>query len=118
MAIGESMRFLREEKGYSLKKVEELTGIDNGNLSRYERNLNIPNIEICMQLAKLYCVSIDELVGKSDLGYVNIQSSAPALSEEETQLLELFGKMNRAQRIRALAYCEGIIGISIPKFNA
>ena len=94
MNIGEHMRFLREEKGYSLKKVEMLTGIDNGNLSRYERNLNIPNIEFCMQLAKLYGVSLD------------------ALSDDEQKLLNLYQRMSHQQKIRAVAYCEGLLSTS------
>lgn len=66
MTLGESMRFLREEKGYSLKDVEQNTGINNGNLSRYERNLNFPSIELCIKLADLYEVTLDELVGRTD----------------------------------------------------
>lgn len=66
MALGENMRFLREEHGYSLKDVELQTGINNGNLSRYERNLNYPSIELCIKLANLYEVTLDELVGRID----------------------------------------------------
>ncbi len=113
MAIGEHMRYLREEKGYSLKRVETLTGIDGGNLSRYERNMNVPNIELCMQLAKLYGVSLDELVGQ-DEGYIPHLSSqnsptVPALADDARQLLEMFERMNHQQKIKAVAYCEGLL---------
>ncbi len=102
MNIGEHMRFLREENGYSLKKVEMLTGIDNGNLSRYERNLNIPNIELCIKLAKLYNVSLDELVGENeDYIHRSLSPSAPELSSDEKKLLDNF----RAMRPDLQAVC-------------
>ncbi len=90
-----------------------LTGIDNGNLSRYERNLNIPNIEFCMQLAKLYGVSLDELVGQ-DIECITVQSSpaVPALSDDEQKLLNLYQRMSHQQKIRAVAYCEGLLSTS------
>ncbi len=102
MNIGEHMRFLREENGYSLKKVEMLTGIDNGNLSRYERNLNIPNIELCIKLAKLYNVSLDELVGENeDYIHSSLSPTVPELSREEKKLLDNF----RAMRPDLQAVC-------------
>lgn len=119
MNIGEHMRFLREENGYSLKKVETLTGINNGNLSRYERNLNIPNIELCIKLAKLYNVSLDELVGENeDYIHSSLSPTVSALTDEERQLLDLFSRMDRAQKVRTVAYCEGMLGISVSKLKA
>lgn len=65
MTIGESLRYWREENSYSLKDVEVKTNINNGNLSRYERDLNYPSIEICIKLANLYHISLDDLIGRS-----------------------------------------------------
>ena len=66
MTIGENMRMWREERGFSLKEVETRTGINNGNLSRYERDLNFPSIELCIKLADLYSITLDELTGRAD----------------------------------------------------
>lgn len=88
MAIGENLRFLREENGYSLKEVEQNTGINNGNLSRYERNLNFPSIELCIRLADFYQVSLDELVGRSEKTTSSTVSYPEIYSTEERQLIE------------------------------
>ena len=89
MTFGENIRLLREERGYSLKDVELHTGINNGNLSRYERDINFPSIELCLRLANLYEVSLDELVGRESIS----SSHGPPkegfhLSPEERKLVE------------------------------
>ena len=90
MALGENMRFLREEHGYSLKDVELQTGINNGNLSRYERNLNYPSIELCIRLADLYQVSLDELVGRTEKAVYSASPHLNSYTAEERQLIEDF----------------------------
>lgn len=92
--FGDNMRYLRKENGLSLKQVEEKTGIDDGNLSRYERNLNVPSIELCIKLANLYMVSLDELIGRTDeLRAYNMPSNSPPLSPEEQRLLNNYHGM-------------------------
>jgi transcriptional regulator with XRE-family HTH domain len=94
MSIGENMRQAREECGYSLKQVEERTGINNGNLSRYERNLNFPSIECCIKLAYVYGITIDELIGRNGIAQITVHSSpASQLSKDEKKLLDNFRTM-------------------------
>lgn len=89
MSIGSNMRMWREERELTLKDVELRTGINNGNLSRYERDLNFPSIELCIKLADLYGVSIDELIGRTDdFGSFIEQIQDPFhLSPEERKLI-------------------------------
>lgn len=90
MTLGANMRMWREERGLTLKEVELRTGIDNGNLSRYERDLNFPSIELCIKLADLYSISLDELTGRTDDFGSFIEQSADSyhLSPEERKLVE------------------------------
>lgn len=48
----------------TLLEVEKNTGVNNGNLCKYENNKVIPSIEICVKLADYYGVSLDELIGR------------------------------------------------------
>lgn len=95
MTFGENIKLLREECGYSLKQVEIKTGINNGNLSRYERDLNLPSIEQCIKLSELYQVSLDELIGNSSRS----SSPLPSLSrddytEEERDLVSAYRELD------------------------
>lgn len=86
--IGESLRACREECGYSLLLVEKETGVNNGNLSRYERNLNVPGIDLCIKLADFYGVSLDMLVGRPFSA-----ANRKGLSHDAQILLEYFESM-------------------------
>lgn len=105
---GENMKYYREEKGLSLKQVENLTGVNNGNLSRYERNLNFPSIEICDKLSTLYGVSIDELIGKND-SPKSKKTEKLSLSFEEEKLLNTFKNLSKSNKKKTLAFICGLI---------
>ncbi len=66
MSIGEELKSHRIANNLSLLELEKLTGISNQNLSRWERDLVLPNIEFCIQLANFYGISLDELVGREE----------------------------------------------------
>ena len=64
--FGENLKEIRLYKNYTQKDVEKGTGISTQNLSRWERDEVIPNIDFCKQLAIFYELTLDELVGISD----------------------------------------------------
>ncbi len=107
MQFGEHIRQIRTEKGYTLQYVEEQVGIAKGNLSRYERNLNFPSIEICVNLANFFGCSLDYLIGREDdFGNVNVivKNDAQPLTEKETKLLELFRKIPTLYQSQVIEY--------------
>lgn len=57
-----SLKALRKGRGWTLKHMEELTGIPNQTLSRYECGKNEPTIFQAYKLAKLFDVTIDEMI--------------------------------------------------------
>ena len=63
MNYGNAMREIRLEKGKSLLEVQRGTGLLHQNISRWERNKVLPNIDACVKLAEYYGVSIEELIG-------------------------------------------------------
>ena len=63
MEIGERLKQLRIKRKLTQFEVEELTGINRSTLSLYELGIRVPPIDMLMQLALLYKVSIDYLCG-------------------------------------------------------
>ena len=63
MNYGENIKQQRLLSGKSLLQVEKETGISNQNLSRWERNEVLPNIDFCVKLARYYGITIEELIG-------------------------------------------------------
>ncbi|MEV7402055.1 helix-turn-helix transcriptional regulator [Streptomyces sp. NPDC091267] len=66
--VGPRLRALRTERGTTLSKLSETTGISLSTLSRLESGGRKPTLELLLPLAKAYGVQLDELVGAPDTG--------------------------------------------------
>ena len=68
---------LREERDLTVRKVDELTGINYMTLNNYENEVRDMSTKVIKQLASFYEVSIDYLLNNSDyflyVNYSNIE---------------------------------------------
>lgn len=64
MYLADNIKFLRKEKGYQQDEVAKLLGVSAGTLSKYESGFIEPNLSCLLKLAKLYAVSLDDLILK------------------------------------------------------
>ncbi len=111
------LKELRELKGITQQEVADAIGGTQSNYAKWEKEKIQPAADAIIKLSDFFQVSTDFLLGRSDdFGQVTVQSPAPALLDEETALLELYRKMTKAQRLRFIAYGEGITGASAPKY--
>ncbi|GGP43920.1 helix-turn-helix domain-containing protein [Streptomyces abikoensis] len=67
-AVGPRLRALRHERGVTLARLSETTGISLSTLSRLEGGQRKPTLELLLPLAKAYGVQLDELVGAPPTG--------------------------------------------------
>lgn len=98
---GEILKEHRLVRGMTLKEIEKATGINNGNLSRWERGEVLPNIDFCVRLANFYGITVDELLGISE---ENTEGTAALMgdgatikaekTEAERELLTLFRELS------------------------
>ncbi len=63
MALGERLKKARNNKGLTQIEAAKKLGVTNGALSGYERNYRDPDTNMLKQMAELYEVSLDYLVG-------------------------------------------------------
>lgn len=66
MKIGDRIKKLREEKGLMQQDVCNTLGIEQSTLANYENNRRIPKIDVLIEIANYYGVSLDFLVGMTD----------------------------------------------------
>lgn len=64
--LGKRLKELREERGYLQKFVADKLGIKSNTLSGYENGTRMPDPEMLSNLADLYHVSTDYLLGRTD----------------------------------------------------
>jgi transcriptional regulator with XRE-family HTH domain len=66
--VGRRLRELRRERGTTLTRLAETTGISLSTLSRLESGRRKPTLELLLPLAKAYGVQLDDLVGAPPTG--------------------------------------------------
>lgn len=62
MPIGERIRQLRKEHGWSQAELGQKIGTDAGRISRYEGGRITPSLDAAIRLAQVFDVSVDHLV--------------------------------------------------------
>jgi transcriptional regulator with XRE-family HTH domain len=67
-AVGPRLRALRRERGTTLARLSEETGISVSTLSRLESGRRKPTLELLLPLAEAHGVQLDELVGAPATG--------------------------------------------------
>ena len=74
-------------------------------ISRYEKGLAYPDIDILIAIAKHYNVSVDYLIGFFDDKMPYTKSNLP---KQEQDLLLLFEQLDSIQREKTVSYIQGI----------
>ncbi len=111
-----NLKSIREKKGVSQFEIAKYLGVVRSTICQYENGKRKPDPETLIKLANFFGVSTDYLLGRSDdFGNVTINGIAPALSDEERELLALFRKMTNSQKVRFVGYGEGLIGVPMGK---
>lgn len=65
MEFNKCLKHQREICGYTQKQVAELLNIAPRSYQRYELGEREPNIEMLIQIADLFKISLDNLVGRN-----------------------------------------------------
>ena len=64
--FSERLKELRMEKQLSQKMLAEKLGVSQPAIARWEANLQIPNVDIAVLVAKFFGVTTDYLLGLED----------------------------------------------------
>jgi len=85
--FGSILKKLRSEKGFSQEVFAKKIEIHVTNLSKYERNISIPSLEVAKRMAEVLEISLDRLVHGENKAQTTL---------EDNDLLNLF---NKAQKL-------------------
>lgn len=84
MALGKRLKHARENARKTQKQVADKLGISIGTLSGYERDYRDPDTDTLNNLAELYNVSADYLLGRTD----DMQISEASTDEDIKKLMD------------------------------
>jgi transcriptional regulator with XRE-family HTH domain len=86
---------LRDEKGLSQQKLAELLGhgLTQQKINNYENGRYQPDIEMLKALAIFFEVSIDYLIGHSDIRKSSVERTEYKLDDIEAQYINILRKL-------------------------
>ena len=61
---GKAMKWQRENANLTQQQLSKATNIPQPSISAWEREVFVPSILNCVQLADFYGISVDELIGR------------------------------------------------------
>lgn len=83
MTIGERIRQLRIEKELTQTQLSDIFHIAKSTLSQYENNIRTPNDDIKIKLANYFNVSLDYLLGKTNIKNYESKETTVALHTDD-----------------------------------
>ncbi|KOC32532.1 helix-turn-helix domain-containing protein [Clostridium botulinum] len=96
--LGDRITFLRTEKSLTQRALMDLLNFEN--LSKYEKNQREPKLELLIELANFFNVSLDWLITGKDK---NINSSNHILKElnnDEINILKLYRQLDDRSKLK------------------
>jgi transcriptional regulator with XRE-family HTH domain len=113
VSLGEKLKQLRKEKGWSQDELAYHAQIDGRQVSRYENDRVMPSVDVIVKVAKAYDVSIDYLLlddvprrpARPPSGKLaeRVLTIAPLSEEDENSILNLLDAIEARQKLKELA---------------
>lgn len=90
MTLGRTLRLMRQTRGFTLQRLADETGTNVGNLSRIERDLSKPGLDLLHRLADAMDYSLAAIFSFGELG--------AQLHEQKATLLATFLTLDQRER--------------------
>lgn len=104
-SIGERIKSLRETEGLTQIQLSKKLNISNTTLSQYENGQRVPGDEIKTKIAIIFDVSLDYLMGRTDIK-TTMSQDGQQLSEEQKRILLTVSDLSVADLKKVIDYAE------------
>jgi len=88
-----NLRLLRDEKRISQQKLAEMLNTSQQNIFKYEKTDCEPDISTLIKIADIFNVTVDYLIGNSEIRDKGAKLNAVALTEQEKLHIKLWRKL-------------------------
>ena len=109
MTVGEKIKHLRNENGLSQEKLAEKLNVSRSAVAKWETDGGIPEIDNLIQLAEVFDISLDELLGNTKEQKSNKEADRPNYRPNCEN--RDFG--NRRYDIELTGWNDGVYGVYI-----
>lgn len=92
------LKELRTKKGVSQQQLADVIGISQQSVNKYENHGIEPDIWTLMAIADYFAVSVDYLIGHSDIERMIEPIEKYDLNQDEAKLIDNWRRLNPSQR--------------------
>ena len=92
--FGENLKTLRKQKGFSQEELATRLHVVRQTISKWEKNLSVPDADTLIRLAEVLEVSISELLGAK----IENENAASDVAEQLSRINEQLAIKNRRSR--------------------
>lgn len=100
MNIGERIKYLREKSNLSQRQLAILLNVEPATVSRYELNIRVPNIKVVKQLALIFNVTTDYLLGIEST-FISIENYIKKYKENNELYFNLYIEITKENHEKA-----------------
>jgi len=102
----ERLRQLREAKGLNQQGLAQKLSMSQSSISYYETSERKPDLDALIQLSDFYDVSIDYLVGRSNVKRTNIQDEQ---NSDDINFFHNYMKLSENQKEHVSTFVQGLL---------
>ena len=102
------IRELRKAKGLTMKELGKELGLAESTVSLYERNLHEPDLETIRKLASFFSVTVDYLLGHTDIEENGKIEKSPADDPLTEQIMAKARQMNEEELRQLLRIMDAV----------
>ena len=106
--LGENIRILRKQNGYSQETLAEQIHVVRQTVSKWEKGISVPDAEMLEKMAEFFQVSVSDLLGKKSIN----DGSSEEINELAQQLTFLNDRLAQQSRSRKRIIRAVLIGIT------
>ena len=103
--LSQNLKRLRTEKNYTQEEAARLLGVTAQTVSRWECNTTLPDVTLLPEIAKLYCVTIDDLFKNNVDAYDNYAQRLFAIYEESRKPSDFVRADEEFKKLMATGKC-------------
>ena len=92
--FGENLKTLRKQKGFSQEELATRLHVVRQTISKWEKNLSVPDVDTLIRLAEILEVSVSELLGAK----IENGNTASDVAEQLSRINEQLAIKNRRSR--------------------
>ncbi|MDZ7378374.1 MAG: helix-turn-helix domain-containing protein [candidate division KSB1 bacterium] len=105
MSLAKKIVQLRKEHNLTQKELASIVGVHFSHMSRYERGISLPSIEVVRKLAQMFHVSTDDLL----FGDSQATGRAHIVDQELWQQFERISRMSEREKTAVKTILEAMI---------